>query len=526
MQTLVDLLEDAGKQWSRLPAVYYHGREPWQWTYAELLDATQRAAAYLQSVGVGKGDRVIIWGASRPEWVAGFFGTLLLGGVVVPLDVRSREDLLTRIEEQTQPVHMLLSKEQAAELHGVHAPYTRLEDLRDLLAAQTPLAESPVAVQPDDIAELVFTSGTTGNPKGVILTHRNVVANVQQIRTAIQPSTENRVLGILPLSHMFEQTTGLLVPLVGGSSINYLSSLRPDQIFGVMKRNRITNMAVVPQVLSLFRAGIEQEIRKQGKQEQFARAQRLAARMPIFVRRRIFAKVLERMGGSFIFFVSGGAYLDPSLARWWETLGIKVVQGYGMTEASPVVACHNLNVRDHETVGRLLPGIECKIVDGELLVRGENVTPGYWQNPKATAEAFEDGWYRTGDIGVFDKAGRLALRGRKKNLIVLANGMNVYPEDVEHALSTDPRVKDAVVLGISKGQDVELHAMLILQKDVTDDPAAIIRAANAQLGPQQQIRGHTLWQDETFPMTPTLKVKRAEVIARLAALQPVGVSVS
>jgi long-chain acyl-CoA synthetase len=473
-------------------------------------------------VGVGKGDRVVIWGASRPEWVAAFFGTLLLGGVVVPLDVRSREDLLTRIEEQTKPVHMILSKEQAGSLKGEHAPFTVMEDLRAKVAELTPLANAEPIV-PDDIAELVFTSGTTGNPKGVILTHRNIVANVRQIRTAIQPTAANRCLGLLPLSHMFEQTTGLLVPMFGGSSINYPSSLRPDQIFAVMRQNRITNMSVVPQVLSLFRAGVEQEIRKQGKQEQFARALGIARHVPIFVRRRMFSKVHQRMGGAFIFFVCGGAFLDPALARWWETLGIKVVQGYGMTEASPVVACNTLEERDHDSVGRMLPTIESKLVDGELLVRGENVSPGYWQNPAATAEAFRDGWYRTGDIGVFDKSGRLQLRGRTKNVIVLANGMNVFPEDIERVLTTDKRVKDAIVIGATKGQDVEVHAVLLLQKDVTDDSSTIIRAANAQLGPQQQIRGHTVWAEEAFPMTPTLKVKRVDIIEKLAKLQPVGV---
>jgi long-chain acyl-CoA synthetase len=276
-------------------------------------------------------------------------------------------------------------------------------------------------------------------------------------------------------------------------------------------------------VLSLFRAGVEQEIRKQGKQEQFRRALGIASHLPLFVRRRMFGKVHERMGGAFSFFVSGGAFLDPALARWWEALGIKVVQGYGMTEASPVVACNTLDDRDQESVGRMLPGVESKLVDGELYVRGENVSPGYWRNAKATEEAFRDGWYRTGDIGVFDKAGRLQLRGRTKNVIVLSNGMNVYPEDIERVLTIDKRIKDAVVLGATKGQDVEVHAVLLLQKDVTDDPAAIVRAANAQLGPQQQIRGHTVWAEDAFPMTPTLKVKRVEIVEKLAALQPVGV---
>jgi long-chain acyl-CoA synthetase len=237
------------------------------------------------------------------------------------------------------------------------------------------------------------------------------------------------------------------------------------------------------------------------------------------LRRLVFRQVHARMGGAFEFFVSGGAYLDSELALWWERLGIKVVQGYGMTEASPVVAAHTLADRDAGSVGRPLPGIEIKVAeDGEILVRGDNITPGYWQNAEATAAAFQDGWYLTGDLGYFDAAGRLHLHGRKKNMIVLANGLNVYPEDIEHVLATDPGVKDAVVLGLSRGQDVDVHAVLVLA-DESADPATIVRGTNSRLAPHQAIRGFSIWPDESFPMTSTLKAKRGEIEARLPELQ-------
>ena len=522
MDTLVDLLQRAARRYAGLPALTLHGGKSGRrtWSYADLWDVSGRVAAYLRDAGVTKGDRVVLWGQNRPEWVAAFFGAQRLGAVVVPLDLRSREDLLTRIEEQTEPKHLFAGRDQAKDLKQSHTRCTILDELRETVAPHAPVAEGAVEVTPSDIAELVFTSGTTGNPKGVILTHANITANAQQARYVILPTPRNRVLSILPLSHMFEQQGGLFVPLSGGASITYVATLRPDAIFDAMASNRITNMTVVPQALQLFREGIEREVRRQRKTGLFARLHMVGRRLPLPLRRVLFRQVLKRMGGAFEFFVSGGAYLDPELGRWWEDMGIKVVEGYGATEAAPLITANALTDRAFGSVGRPPPGVEVRIAeDHEVLVRGPNVTPGYWQNPEATAEAFTaDGWYRTGDMGFFDADGRLHLHGRKKNMIVLPNGLNVYPEDVEKALTADERVKDAVVFGLPRGQDVEVHAVLLLQEDA-GPTAPIVRAANARLAPHQQIRAHSVWPDEAFPLTPSLKPRRPDILARLPELQ-------
>jgi long-chain acyl-CoA synthetase len=521
MRTLPDLLNESASAWPGLPAVGLHDdTEPWSWTYAELQDSARRASAYLAAQGIARGDRLVFWGGNRPEWVAAFFGAQTLGAIVIPLDVRSREELLVRIELLTQPKHMLLGKEQAASLTGSHPPHTLFDELQPKLRAVEPASASASPPGADDTAELVFTSGTTGNPKGVVLTHKNIVSYTQMTRTRVPPTPRHRVLSLLPLSHMFEQTTGLFTPLSGGASITYITSLRPDVIFGAMQMHRITNMSVVPQIMQLFRDGIEREIRKQGKQAAFERLHRVAGRLPIGVRRVLFRSLHQRMGGAFDFFASGGAYLDPDLALWWEALGVKVVQGYGMTEAAPIVACHWLSKRNPRSVGKPAPGVDMRIAeDGEILVRGDNLSPGYWQNPGATADAFVDGWYHTGDLGTFDASGWLYLRGRKTNIVVLGNGMNVYPEDVEHALLADTRVKDAVVLGITRDKEIEVHAVLLLAKG-TDAPAAtdIVRGANKRLAAHQQIRRHTLWPADSFPLTPTLKVRRGEVAESVAQM--------
>lgn len=519
MDTLIELLDTSVKQWANVPALRMQSDEPWSWTYAELQDASRRVATYLHEAGIKQGDRVVIWGASRPEWVAAFFGIQLIGGIVIPLDIRSAEDFFLRIVEQTQPSYIFVGKDQQPAIGRATAPYTRLEELRQLIEGYAPYSEDAHVVGPDDIAELVFTSGTTGNPKGVILTHKNIVSNVKMVQPAILPSPRHRMLSLLPLSHMFEQTAGLFIPLSGGASVTYTDSLRPDVIFRTMAMCHITNMNCVPQVLQLFRGAIEREIRKQGKYERWSQLHRLALRLPFALRRFLFRPIHRRLGGAFEFFAVGGAFLDPELARWWEGLGVKVVQGYGMTEAAPVVTMNSLARRNPASVGSVPHGCEVMIAeDGEILVRGPQITPGYWQNDEATSAVIRDGWYHTGDLGQFDTHGDLYLRGRKKNMIALANGMKVYPEDVEQALMSQSGVKEVVVLGLNTGQDVEVHAILLLDQDGTA-PDAIVKGANRLLAPHQQVRGYTLWPDESFPLTPTLKIKRAEVASRIDELR-------
>ena len=517
---LVSLLAESAERWAERPALIFYSNEPWSWTYAELWSASRRVARLLQASGIAKGDRVLLWGDNRPEWVAAFFGTLILGAIAVPIDAQSTEDFLALIQDATQPQYMFLGSEQEQRLSGNHPPFLLFDELITRSETLEPLgeAEALAGVEPDDIAELVFTSGTTGSPKGVILTHRNIFANVEMATSAFRVTPENRVLAILPLSHMFEQVADLFVPISAGATVVYLSSLRPDVIFAAMAHYRITNMGCVPRVLELFADGIKREARRQNRLSQLERAHSLACLLPFSWRSLLFKKIHQRMGGCFEYFVVGGARLDVQLGRWWEGLGVKVVQGYGMTEAAPVVAAGTLKERDHSSVGRPLPGMEVKIADdGEIWVRGENVTPGYWQNPGATSSAFTDGWYKTRDLGYFDSNGRLHIRGRKDNMFVLGSGMNVYPEDIEQVLSQDSRLTDAVVLGLTSGDVVEVHGVLL-----TGEPAAaadIVRVANRQLAPHQRIQRYTVWPEETFPVTPLRKPKRADITARLLEMR-------
>jgi long-chain acyl-CoA synthetase len=513
-RTIPDILLQARARHGSRPALAL--RDPargFSWTFDEVVAFAAGTARWLRAQGVERGDRIVLWGANEPAWGGTFFGALLLGAVVVPLDARSAPEFAARVAERTRARLQVLGATQTP-VRGVAA--ARFADLPPLERGLEPPA--PVAGE-DDLAEIVFTSGTTGTPKGVMITHRNLVSNVRSMIEVVPIQPSYRLLSLLPLSHMFEQAVGLGAALSGGASVVYISTLRPDTIFEALGAERITTILAVPQVLQLFLSAIEREARRSGRERVFRLLQRVAPLVPFNLRRRLFAPVHARLGGKFLFFC-GGAYLDPAVARAWENMGVKVVQGYGATEASPAIAANSLAHRNLRSIGKPLTCNEVRLAaDGEIQVRGPNVTPGYWEDPLATAAAFEDGWYRTGDLARQDAEGYLYLIGRKKNLIVLASGENVYPEDVENLLLQQPGVRDAVVLGLTRPDgEVEVHAVLLASDP--DAIAAAVKAVNRRLAIHQRVRGTTLWPDDDFPRTLTLKARRPEIEARVRALHP------
>jgi long-chain acyl-CoA synthetase len=351
---------------------------------------------------------------------------------------------------------------------------------------------------------------------------------------------DHRIVSLLPLSHLLEQAVGLYYALSVGASVLYVRSRNPRVIFEALREHRVTSMVVVPQVLDLFWSAIEREVDKTGRTALFARLRAIARRLPVPLRRLIFRRVHAQLGGSFRLFMSAGAFLPPALQQAWEDLGVTVLQGYGATEtgtgSSTTLDDHGLG-----TVGRPPEGIEMRLAgDGEVQFRGPSLFKGYWQAPDKTAEAYtDDGWYRTGDVGHFDARGRLILSGRTKDMIVLPNGFNVYPEDIENALRI-AGLRDSVVLETRPGR---IEAILLAPSDspirqpgaLDFDPAAppaalratidaAVKAANATLGPHQHIAGWRLWPESDFPRTHTLKVRRDPVRAWAATQVPVAVS--
>jgi len=516
MNTINELLHTAVSRYSERVAFLEPAGEGsmTSLTYRDLLERVHSFAGYLQEEGLQKGDRILLWSASRIDWMVAYLGALLIGAVVVPLDVSSKEEFLSKIEQSTEAKYLITTQEQYRDLKQPHAPLISI----DALPQRTLDVKAISEIDGNDLAELVFTSGTTGQPKGVMLSHLNITSDAIASVSIVNILENDRALSILPLSHMFELTIEIAILHVGASVV-YARTLSPDTVMKLFVSQHVTCMVLVPQALQLFLNGIERQVRQQKKEEQWEVLHRIAAHLPFRFRRVLFRQVHKRFGGHFHFFVSGGAYLPPNLHRRWENMGFRVMQGYGATECSPVVSVTPYNEHIYDSIGKPIPGVEVRIAeDGELLVKGPNVALGYWKNPEATVASFENGWYHTGDLGFRDEKGNLYLKGRKKNLIVLENGLNVYPEDIENVLVANPIVKDAVVFGLMEGDEGPIvHGVLLM--DDPDKAKSAIQQANKQLTSQQHVRSFTVWPEKDFPRTHTLKVKRPEVLERVQAMR-------
>jgi long-chain acyl-CoA synthetase len=544
LHTLLDLLDEAvaANGDKNALSLRLDNGSTTNWTYRDLDRRSRIAAWRLRALGLEAGDRLLTWSPSTPDLPATYFGAMRAGLIIVPLDLRMSPDAIEGIVRTSGAKHLILGTGRDApdprEAGLDRFPTTALESLTaDPDASFPPDWEAQQAAwptpDPSDLFELVFTSGTTGTPKGVMLAHENVVASIETFHRIV-PRMEHRLVSLLPLSHLLEQAVGLFYALSVGADILYVRSRNPRVIFDALRDQRVTSMVVVPQVLDLFWSAIEREVAKRGRETAFRRLRGIARHLPMGLRPRLFGSVHKQLGGHFRLFLSAGAFLPPALQQGWEDLGVTVLQGYGATETG---TGSSTRLDDHGlgTVGRPPEGVEMRIADdGEIQFKGPTVVRGYWENPTATAEAFTaDGWYRTGDIGHLDDAGRLILSGRVKDIIVLPNGFNVYPEDIENALriagirdsvvlETQPGRIEAVVLGSAAGAPGAVETTEPAELRARIDAA--VKAANATLGPNQRIAGWRLWPEEDFPRTHTLKLKRSQVRSWIAADSPLPVA--
>lgn len=517
MTTLFDLFDAQDHfQSGRLAMSMRLGLREERWSYAEFRRAIESIAHRLLSEHhLAPGDRVIIQAPNAPQSALALYGIMRAGLIAVPMDVGATRQFVEDVARMTE-ARLILGLGDSPSL--LTAPQLEIASL--ITSSNGPGIPCPRAA---DIAEIVFTSGTTGLPKGVMLTHGNLAANAKSILSVVPPREPLRLLSVLPLSHMFEQTVGLAMPLILGGSVHYATGRHSTAIRRALKRHRITCMVAVPQLLELLYRGLEREARNRETLLGWDRACRLAGHLPIALRRFLFRKVIDELGGDLSFFMSGGAYLPPELTAAWERLGIRVLEGYGVTECSPVIASNRIDDRLPGSVGRTLPGVSVRIAeDGEVQVRGDNVTSGYWEDPEQTASLFtDDHWLRTGDLARMDSSGRLTLLGRSKDMIVLPSGMNVYPEDVERVLSAQSGIDDCAVVGVhDPGGGVHVEAA-ICSESSDADLAEAVRHANSSLADHQRITVYKRWPADALPKTALMKVKRSEVRKILeAAGQP------
>ncbi|MBI1766554.1 MAG: AMP-binding protein, partial [Acidobacteria bacterium] len=433
---LVSFLEDALTRASETALVHCRGLRTERWTYGQLAQTAFQFARELEARGVGKGERVLFWSESCAEWVAAFFGCLLRGVIVVPLDEQSAPDFAARVQQQVS-ARLLLCGEAQRQFFKVDVPALLFADLSELLSRHSTAKYEAVTLSADDLAEIIFTSGTTAEPKGVCLSQRNLLANLAPLETEIAKYRRwerlFRPLGflnLLPLSHVFGQFLGIFVPQILGGEVFLPSTLNPAEIISTVKRERISVIAAVPRQLETLRDKLERDYAAQGKLAEFQARFAAAAGEHYFKRWWRFRAVHNRFGWKFWAFVAGGATLEEETEGFWQRLGFAVVQGYGMTETASLVSVNHPFKLRHGSIGKTLPGQEIKLGEnGEILVRGANVAAGYW--PTASYEdgvqamSGDEGWLHTGDVGELDAAGNLYFKGRQKDVIVTAAGLNI-----------------------------------------------------------------------------------------------------
>jgi long-chain acyl-CoA synthetase len=518
-QTLLSFLKDFTKCGSETVFAHQPELRVIRWSGRQVAQTACQFARYLEERGINKGDRVLLWAKNSPEWIAAFFGCLLRGVIVVPLDAQNSSDFVTRIQQQTEP-KLLLHSDAVGENFKTGLTRLKIEELCAIVAPHSSAPYDFTDISEDDIVEIIYTSGTTADPKGVCLTHKNLLTNIVPLERGMQKYLKWEwlihpmgFLNLLPLSHIFGQFMGLFVPQLLSGTVFFQDSLNPSQIIETVKRERISVIVTVPRLLETLREKLERDIQGRGESERFQKLFAEAEGKHFLKRWWQFREVHRQFGWKFWAFVVGGATLDEERENFWHRLGYLIVQGYGMTETAALVSFNNPFKTTRGSIGKPFASQEIKLDEsGEILVRGDNVSQRYW-NQDGQGLAGNQGWLRTGDIGEMDEAGTLYFKGRKKDVIVTAAGLNIYPEDIEAELNRQPEVRDSAVIGADSGRGPEPVAVLLLA-DEQASPEAIVKRANQKLSDYQQVRRWLVWPQSDFPRTTTTKKIRKRDVAQ------------
>jgi long-chain acyl-CoA synthetase len=537
-------------------------------TYAELHRMAESVGRWITESGFARGSRLAIVADNHPRWVAAYLGIIAAGSVVVPLDTALHADQLAKLLKDSGASALF------CDTRHTQAARTAVVGLKVGLVLMDPdcatdnlireqwlgnlsaiFKDGPGKFQPapstaEDLASLLYTSGTTADPKGVMLTHANFLGEVEAVFDWVDLGPTDALLGVLPMFHVLAQMANLLLPLVKGSRVVYLETLNTTELLRALREREITAFAVVPQFFYLIHERIFQEVAKRGALAQkvfqgLVGCNRILRKVGINGGPIFFSKVHETLGKKMRYLVTGGSRFDPQIATDFHDLGIDVLQAYGLTETTAAVFANSPTNNVIGSVGKAMKGVEGKIVyatndpqssedggpaTGEIAVRGAVVMKGYWNRPDATAAVLREGWFYTGDLGYFDAKGNLFLTGRKKEVIVLSNGKNIYPEEVEAHYLKSPYVKELAVMGLEgkpgEGGD-RLHAVIVpnfdalRQKKIVNAKEVIrfdIEGLSQQIASTKRIGSYEIWQED-LPRTTTRKIKRFEVEKRVKANQ-------
>ena len=538
-------------------------------TYAELHRMAESVGRWITENGFARGSRIAILADNHPHWVAAFLGIIASGCAAVPLDTALHADQVTKLLKDAgasamfcDAKHVPVARPAAAELHNsglnlglilmdpdrmtTHSIHENWLGNMPAIFEAGPGKFQPAPANNEDLASLIYTSGTTADPKGVMLTHANFLGEVEAVFNWIDLGPTDALLGVLPLFHVLAQMANLLLPLVKGSRVVYLETLNTTELMRALSERNITAFAVVPQFYYLIHERVFQEIEKRG-----AITRKIFSAMVALNRalrkvgingagKILFGKVHNALGPKMRYLATGGSRFDPAIQQSFHDLGIDVMQALGLTETTAAIFVNSPNDIVIGSCGKAMKGVEGKIVDaqaqeegpavGELAVHGAVVMKGYWNRPDATAAVMRDGWFLTGDLGYFDTDGNLFLTGRKKEVIVLSNGKNVYPEEIEACYLKSPYIKELAVMGLEgkpgEGGD-RLHAVIVPNFDVLRQRKIVnakevirfdIEGMSPHIASTKRISSYEIWQDD-LPRTTTRKIKRYEVEKRVRANQ-------
>ena len=597
-ETLADLFWDSVRSNGERPAQEWNEGANWaSRTYLELGRAVRDTAHALMAAGLKKGDRVALWSHNTPRWAEVDFANLSAGFVTVPIyDTLTPEKAAYILADAGAKVLFVQDAAMLARMATLRSTLRSLE-LTVVLAGQAPvekgvmgheafmaagreygrkhpekLDKAVTLIDADDTASIVYTSGTTGEPKGVVLTHGNFASNATTALSLVAIGPYDVFLSFLPLSHVFERLAGHFCAYAAGAKVVLARSV--DTLADDMVRSRPTLMMSVPRLYEKMHAKVLAKVASESwlKRKVFQWAMGVGAEgvrlrqdgkpVPPGMERKlqraqrlVFHKLQERVGGRLRFFVSGGAALSPDIETFFWAAGITILQGYGLTETSPLCAVNLPTAFRIGSVGRVIPGVECRIdttewdtagrepAEGEICFRGPNVMGGYWQDERATKAAFDgDGWFHTGDVGFVDAGGYLWITDRKKEILVLSNGKKVAPQPIENALQLQPHIAQAMLVGDGRNYVTTLIVpdwatidRFALGNGIAGDRDALSRdqrvvslieaeveAVNAKLSRYEQVKKFWIvpaeWTPESGELTPTLKLKRKLISERFASL--------
>ncbi len=571
MPTFYDRFVECVEHWPKNIALEIQRRDQVEsCTYAELRHMAESVGSWLGKNGFQPGARIVILADNHPRWVAVFLGVVASGCTAVPLDTALHADQITTLLKDsgssllfcdvkhlltaqdaigTLPVKVALINSAESKENNLHSGISPVADLDSILASG-PGGFAPAAVAADVVASLLYTSGTTSDPKGVMLTHANLLGEVESVFSWAHVGPEDAVLGVLPLFHVLSQMANLLLPLVKGARVVYLETLNTTELLRALNERQITIFAVVPQFFYLIHERIFKEVAKRGKVAGAAlrglmTLNRGLRSVGFNAGRIFFGKLHNTFGDRMRYLITGGSRFDPQIGYDFHALGIDVLQAYGLTETTGAafVALPHHNVIG--SVGPPLPGVEGKIIDpkpredggpaiGEIAIKGAIVMKGYWNRPDATAAVLKDDWLHTGDLGYFDSGGNLFITGREKDVIVLSNGKNVYPEEIEAYYLKSPYIKEIGVMALESepGNPASdrLYGVVVPDFDVLKERRIVnakevirfdIEGISSRIPSTKRIGSYEIWQDP-LPRTTTRKLKRFELEKRVRANQKKG----